>query len=269
MRPPTRARPDARDTSYSVGPRCRSRRRRASHTRSFRRTNTQRGARRHRAWARPVSRSCYRWRIRVQAGTSGDAAARRRGVRVVASSRRSSSSRAAARRRSPALSAACCPPSAGRFRSPPVRSGVPASSVMRRASSRGRRRIGRLLACPAAGRPDRGDRSLPALVRGPARCSGSRLRGRRRRGLRTARRRLERGTRPGGSGERGRPPPPPPDTGERGCAAGLSSRAGGRAAARHRACAAARDRGRRTFRLALRRPLGGAPAPNGRRPASV
>jgi hypothetical protein len=34
----------------------------------------------------------------------------------------------------------------------------------------GRRRIGRLLACPAAGRPDRGDRSLPAVLRGTGRA---------------------------------------------------------------------------------------------------
>lgn len=86
--------------------------------------------------ARP-GENWYRWRTRVQAGTSGDAAARRCGVRVAAPSRRSSFSRAAARRRSPAPSAACCPPSAGRFRSPPARSGAQASRVMRRASSRG------------------------------------------------------------------------------------------------------------------------------------
>jgi hypothetical protein len=39
MRRPTRPRPDARDTSNSVGPRSSSRRRRARHPRSFRRTN--------------------------------------------------------------------------------------------------------------------------------------------------------------------------------------------------------------------------------------
>jgi hypothetical protein len=101
-------------------------------------TNTRR---RKRAATKPErarpGENCYRWGTRVQGGTSGDAAARRCVVSVVASSRRSSFSRAVARRRSPAPSAARCPPLAGRCRSPPARSGAPASRVMHRASSRG------------------------------------------------------------------------------------------------------------------------------------
>ena len=51
MRPPTGARPAARDTSKSVGPRCSSRRRRARHTRSSGAQTHTEGRRRHKAWA--------------------------------------------------------------------------------------------------------------------------------------------------------------------------------------------------------------------------
>src|SRR6266545_2088738 len=107
-------------------------------------------------------------------------------------------------------------------------------------------RVVRVATRPPAGAAFRWSRRLGALLLPARRLGAGRPRPQPRRG-----------------GERGRPSPPPPDTGERGCAAGLSSRAGGRAAARHRARAAARDRGRRAGRLALRRPLGGAPAPVG------
>jgi hypothetical protein len=74
MRPLTGARPAARDTSNSVGLRCSSRRRRARHTRS----SGAQTHRRRRAATKPgrcaSGENCYRWRSRVQAGTSGDAA---------------------------------------------------------------------------------------------------------------------------------------------------------------------------------------------------
>jgi hypothetical protein len=135
MRPPTGARPAARDTSNSAPLQLPAT---TSEARALiRRTNTHR---RRRAATKPgrarPGESCYRWRTWRQGCTSGDAAARRCGVPLVASSRRSSFFRAAARRRSPAPSAGR-PPSAGRCRSPPARSGAPASRVMRRASSRG------------------------------------------------------------------------------------------------------------------------------------
>jgi DivIVA domain-containing protein len=169
MRPPTGARPAARDTSTSVGPRSSSRRRRARHTRSS-------GAQTHTEWSAPPQslgvrvpeRTWYRWRTRVQAGTSGDEVARRCGVSVDASSRRS-----------------CFPArrlGAGRPCPLPRVAHHRLGGVARRRLARerrragscaelllgGRPRLGRLLTCPAVGRPDCGDRSLPAVLRGPA-----------------------------------------------------------------------------------------------------
>jgi hypothetical protein len=135
MRPLTGARPAARDTSNSVGLRCSSRRRRARHTRS----SGAQTHRRRRAATKPgrcaSGENCYRWRSRVQAGTSGDAAP------------------AGAAFRCRVVSALCVPArrlGAGRprplprvvhhrlgCRSPSPRSGAPANRVMRRASSRG------------------------------------------------------------------------------------------------------------------------------------
>jgi hypothetical protein len=75
MRPLTGARPAARDTSNSVGLRCSSRRRRARHTRSSgAQTHTEGGAPPQSLGVARPRENCYRWRTRVQAGTSGDAA---------------------------------------------------------------------------------------------------------------------------------------------------------------------------------------------------
>jgi hypothetical protein len=179
MRPPTGAPPAARDTSYSVGPRCHSRRRRARHARSFRRAHTQRGARRHRAWARPVSLREF--------AIDGEF-----GCRVVRAATRPPAG--AAFRWPRRLGALLLPArrlGAGRPRSLPRVAHHRLGGVARRRFARerrragacaelllgGRRRLGRLLACPAVGRPDCGERSLPAVIRGPAGRSGSRLRG--------------------------------------------------------------------------------------------
>jgi hypothetical protein len=89
MRPPTGARPAARDTSNSAPLQLPAT---TSEARALiRRTNTHR---RRRAATKPgrarPGESCYRWRTWRQGCTSGDAAARRCGVPLVASSRRSS-----------------------------------------------------------------------------------------------------------------------------------------------------------------------------------
>jgi hypothetical protein len=89
MRPPTGARPAARDTSNSAPLQLPAT---TSEARALiRRTNTHR---RRRAATKPgrarPGESCYRWRTWRQGCTRGDAAARRCGVPLVASSRRSS-----------------------------------------------------------------------------------------------------------------------------------------------------------------------------------
>lgn len=189
MRPPTRPRPDARDTSYSVGPA-------AAPGGGERSTRAHSGAQTHReeraatepGRVRSRGENCYRWRIRVQAGTSGDAAARRRGAGRPRALPRVAHHRLGgfARRR---------------FARECRRAGSCAELLLG-----GRRCIGRLLARPAAGRPDRGDRPFQPSYEDRPGAPDRVFAAVDDEGLRTARRRLERGTRPGGSGERGRPP---------------------------------------------------------------
>jgi hypothetical protein len=137
MRPPTGARPVARDTSNSVGPRCSSRRRRARQARSSgAQTNTHSRRRPPQAWA------CASRRELRSMGNSGAGWYERRRGRPplrrsgVASSRRSVFPRGGSAQVARALCRALSTIGWG-CRSPSPRSGAPASRVMRRASSRG------------------------------------------------------------------------------------------------------------------------------------
>ena len=138
MRPPTEARRDGREHEHLGRPPLQLPATTSEAHALIRRTNTHKegGAPPQSLGVRVPGENCYRWRTRVQAGTSGDAAPRRCGVPV---SRRLGAlcSRAAARRRSPAPSAARCPPSAGGVARRRLARGRRRSRVMRRASSRG------------------------------------------------------------------------------------------------------------------------------------
>jgi hypothetical protein len=262
MRPPTESRPDARDTSNSVGPRCSSRRRRARHTRSSGAQPTQKGG--HKA-SSGASRRELPSMANLGAGwyerRRGRPSVQRSGGRVVSAlfffPRGGSAQVARALCRTlptigweVSLAAGSLGSAGEQGHAPSFFSGVDVVSVDYSPARR--------LADPTAaivpfqpsyedrpGAPDRvfavvDDKAYERLV---AAWSEALARA--------------------GAASADVLHLHQLDTGERGCATGLSSRAGGRTAARHRARAAARDRGRRACRLALRRPLGGAPAPVG------